>query len=65
VKGETRMLLRHADEPGLAGIETYRRFGGYETLERAFRELEPDEILKELEDSGLQGRGGAGFSMGK
>ena len=27
--------------------------------------MEPDEVLKELEDSGLRGRGGAGFSMGK
>ena len=34
-------------------------------MERAYRELEPDEILSELEDSGLRGRGGAGFSMGK
>ena len=62
---ETRILLRHADEPGLASIDTYRRFGGYEALEHAYRELEPDEILSELEASGLRGRGGAGFSMGK
>ena len=31
----------------------------------AFKEIEPDELLGELEDSGLRGRGGAGFSMGK
>src|SRR3954466_13279718 len=65
MKGETRLLLRHADEANLRDIGVYRRFGGYETLERSFRELEPDEVLKELEDSGLRGRGGAGFSMGK
>ena len=34
-------------------------------MERAYREMEQDEVLKELEDSGLRGRGGAGFSMGK
>ena len=62
---ETRLLLRHADEPGLNTIDVYKRFGGYSALERAFRELEPDEILFELENSGLRGRGGAGFSMGK
>jgi NADH-quinone oxidoreductase subunit F len=62
---EKRLLLRHAEEPDLQSIDGYRRLGGYRTLERAFRELEPDEILKELEDSGLRGRGGAGFSMGK
>ena len=34
-------------------------------MEMAYRELEPDEIVNELEQSGLRGRGGAGFSMGK
>jgi len=62
---ETRLLFRNIDEPGLNGIDTYKRLGGYRTLERAFREMEADEVLTELEDSGLRGRGGAGFSMGK
>jgi NADH-quinone oxidoreductase subunit E len=62
---ETRMLFRGVDEPGLASIDTYRRLGGYSSLERAFRDLEPEELLGVLEESGLRGRGGAGFSMGK
>ncbi len=62
---ETRVLFRHIDEPGLASIETFERLGGYRALKRAFKELEPQELLSELEDSGLRGRGGAGFSMGK
>ena len=62
---ETRLLFRHIDEPGLNTIDVYKRFGGYRTLERAFQEMESDEVLTELEDSGLRGRGGAGFSMGK
>jgi NADH-quinone oxidoreductase subunit F len=62
---ETRMLFRRVDEPGLASIDTYRRLGGYRSLERAFRDLEPEELLGVLEESGLRGRGGAGFSMGK
>jgi NADH-quinone oxidoreductase subunit F len=62
---ETRLLLRHADDPQLATLEGYRRHGGYRALERAFKEMEPDEVLNELESSGLRGRGGAGFSMGK
>jgi NADH-quinone oxidoreductase subunit F len=62
---ETRMLFRHIDEPGLASMETYRAFGGYAALQRAFRELDPEDLLTGLEDSGLRGRGGAGFSMGK
>ncbi|MFN8160149.1 MAG: NADH-quinone oxidoreductase subunit NuoF [Solirubrobacterales bacterium] len=63
--GETRMLLRNAEEPGLDTIEVYRRHGGYTAMESAYRGLEPDEIVAELEASGLRGRGGAGFSMGK
>ena len=62
---ETRLLFRRVDEPELASIETYRRLGGYRSLERALRDLEPEELLGLLEESGLRGRGGAGFSMGK
>ena len=62
---ETRVLLEHAEDPELRTIAGYRRYGGYATLERAYREMETDEVLKVLEDSGLRGRGGAGFSMGK
>ncbi len=32
---ETRLLFRRVDEPELASIETYRRLGGYRSLERA------------------------------
>ncbi|HVY95719.1 MAG TPA: NADH-quinone oxidoreductase subunit NuoF [Solirubrobacterales bacterium] len=63
---ETRVLLEHAEDPSLRTLDGYKRLvGGYATLEKAYREMEQDEILKELEDSGLRGRGGAGFSMGK
>jgi NADH-quinone oxidoreductase subunit F len=62
---ETRLLFRNVDEPGLRSIDTYRRLGGYRALEKAYRQMEPDEVLRELEESGLRGRGGAGFSMGK
>ena len=62
---ETRILLRNVDEPGLASIRTYKRLGGYQAIDKAFKEMAPDELLSELEESGLRGRGGAGFSMGK
>ena len=62
---ETRLLFRKIDEPGLASIDTYRKLGGYRSIEKAFKQMTPEEVLKELEDSGLRGRGGAGFSMGK
>jgi NADH-quinone oxidoreductase subunit F len=62
---ETRVLLQHAEDRELRTLAGYQRHGGYETLKRAYREMEADEVLKELEESGLRGRGGAGFAMGK
>ncbi len=62
---ETRILFRNVDEPGLASIRTYKRLGGYQAISKAFTEMQPETLLRELEDSGLRGRGGAGFSMGK
>jgi NADH-quinone oxidoreductase subunit F len=63
---ETRVLLEGAEDPRLVTLQGYKDIvGGYTTLERAYKEMEQDEVLKALEDSGLRGRGGAGFSMGK
>ncbi|MFA9400090.1 MAG: NADH-quinone oxidoreductase subunit NuoF [Acidobacteriota bacterium] len=62
---ETRVLLRNAEDPAMATIEGYRSYGGYATQERAYREFDHDWIVHELEESGLRGRGGAGFPMGK
>jgi NADH-quinone oxidoreductase subunit F len=62
---EKRLLFENLDEPGLAGIDVYKRRGGYRALERAFREPDPEDLVSRIEASGLRGRGGAGFSMGK
>ena len=61
----TGILLQHADVPDLNRIDTYERLGGYRGLRRALAEMTPDQVVRELEASGLRGRGGAGFSMGK
>jgi NADH-quinone oxidoreductase subunit F len=58
------LLFEGIDEPGLATLDGYRRRGGYETLPKALR-MSRDEVLNELIESELRGRGGAGFSMGK
>src|SRR5919109_3666322 len=58
-------LLKDINDPDLAGIDRYEELGGYRAMRKAVLEMEQDEVLAELEESGLRGRGGAGFSMGK
>ena len=61
---ETFLLFEDIDQPDLHTLEVYRRDrGGYEMLERAL-DMEPGEVLSELQASGIRGRGGAGFAMG-
>jgi NADH-quinone oxidoreductase subunit F len=50
-------------DPG--DLDEYLRHGGFEALRRALGELSPEEIIAEVERSGLRGRGGAGFSTGQ
>jgi len=61
--GETRLLLKHADVPGIRHYEAYREHDGYKSVEKAFT-MTPEQILEEVKTSGLRGRGGAGFPTG-
>jgi NADH-quinone oxidoreductase subunit F len=58
------LLFKDIDEPGLATLEIYSKRGGYESLRKALA-TNPEDVLAQLEASGLRGRGGAGFAMGK
>ncbi|UGS34193.1 NADH-quinone oxidoreductase subunit NuoF [Capillimicrobium parvum] len=59
-----KLLFRDIDEPGLNTMDVYRRRGGYEQLKRALG-MPREAVLNNLLASGLRGRGGAGFAMGK
>jgi NADH-quinone oxidoreductase subunit F len=60
----THLLFDRIDEPGLNTLAVYEARGGYASLRKALQ-MAPEDVLKELEASGLRGRGGAGFAMGK
>src|ERR1039458_4459082 len=58
------LLFKDIDEPGLNTLAVYEARGGYSALRKAL-EMAPADVLAQLESSGLRGRGGAGFQMGK
>jgi NADH-quinone oxidoreductase subunit F len=58
------LLYKDIDDPELATLDGYSRGGGYEMLRKALQ-MNPADVLQEMLDSGVRGRGGAGFAMGK
>jgi NADH-quinone oxidoreductase subunit F len=59
-----KILFDRIDEPGLNTLPVYERRGGYQALRQALQ-MTPEEVLSNLLDSGIRGRGGAGFQMGR
>jgi len=59
-----KLLFEDIDEPGLNTLPIYERRGGYQALREALA-LAPDEVLGQISESSIRGRGGAGFRMGQ
>ncbi len=63
-KHPEKIVFKNLDIPGAHTIEQYRKLGGYEVARRVLAEMQPSQVVDEVKNSGLRGRGGAGFSCG-
>ena len=59
----TPVITEHWDVPDLFTLDGYRRKGGYRALPKALA-MDPDAIIGMVKETGLRGRGGAGFPTG-
>jgi NADH-quinone oxidoreductase subunit F len=59
-----KLLLEKDHVEGIRFYDVYRREGGYRSVEKALKTMDPASIVEEVKKSGLRGRGGAGFPAG-
>ncbi|MDR1966874.1 MAG: SLBB domain-containing protein, partial [Synergistaceae bacterium] len=64
-KKQDRLVLEHCGHIDANSIQEYFSVGGYRALEKALFEMTPDEIVGEVSESNLRGRGGGGFKTGR
>jgi NADH-quinone oxidoreductase subunit F len=58
-----RVLTKNFDIPESHTLQAYEKTGGYSALKKALG-MKPEEVTEEVKNSGLRGRGGAGFPAG-
>lgn len=63
-KRQKKIALRNCGVIDPEKLEDYLSRGGYSALQKTVKTMQPEGVIKEVTDSGLRGRGGAGFSTG-
>ncbi len=64
-KKQTRLALEHCGQIDATSIEEYLAIDGYSAFEKALFDMGSDEVIKQIEESNLRGRGGGGFPAGR
>lgn len=62
---QTRIVLENCGKFDAESIDEYIASGGFSALEKALFEMTPDQVIEEVDQSGLRGRGGGGFPAGR
>ncbi|HXJ16706.1 MAG TPA: NADH-quinone oxidoreductase subunit NuoF [Candidatus Polarisedimenticolia bacterium] len=61
---EVPIISKRFGIPNSRTIDVYLKNGGYQALEKALKQMTPEQIIDEVKKSNLRGRGGAGFPAG-
>jgi NADH-quinone oxidoreductase subunit F len=64
-KKQTRVVLEQCGKIDAESIKEYLAVGGYSAFEKVLFDITPEAVCKEVADSNLRGRGGAGFPTGQ
>ena len=62
---QTRIVLENCGKFDAESLDEYLAAGGFEALKKAMFEMTRDEVIDEVDRSGLRGRGGGGFPTGR
>ncbi len=64
-KKQRRIALKNCGKINPEKIENYLELDGYSACRKVFKEMTAEEVIEEITNSGIRGRGGAGFPTGK
>lgn len=64
-KKQTRLALEHCGQIDATSIEEYMAIDGYAAFEKVLFDMNSDDVIKEIDESNLRGRGGGGFPVGR